>query len=90
MNHDYTHCADYYISRQAAINIVCHDECDDCPDGGCDMYRRLKHLPAADVVEVVRCKDCMHWKDDLDYCDVWEHFISNRAFFCACGRRRTE
>lgn len=41
----------------------------------------------ADVVEVVRCKDCMHWKDDLDYCDVWEHYISNREFFCACGKR---
>ena len=38
-----------YISRKAAINIVCHDECDDCPDGGCDMYRRMKHLPAANV-----------------------------------------
>ena len=43
-----------YISRQAAINIVCDDECDDCPDGGCDMYRRLKRLPAADVVS----RDC--------------------------------
>ena len=42
-----------YISRQAAIRIVCDDECEDCPDGGCDMYRRLKRLPAADVRPVV-------------------------------------
>ena len=43
-----------FISRQAAINIVCDDACDDCPDGGCDMYRRLKRLPSADVRPVVR------------------------------------
>lgn len=54
---DFDHVKDF-ISRQAAINIVCHDDCEDCPDGGCDMYRRMKRLPAADVVEVVRCKDC--------------------------------
>lgn len=45
-----------YISRQAAIRIVCDDECEDCPDGGCDMYRRLKRLTAADVRPVVRGK----------------------------------
>ena len=49
-----------FISRQAAINIVCDDACDDCPDGGCDMYRRLKRLPAADVRPVVRGK----WLDN--------------------------
>ena len=43
-----------YISRQAAIRIACDGECEDCPDGGCDMYRRLKRLPAADVRPVVR------------------------------------
>ena len=47
---------DDYISRQAAIRIVCDDECEDCPDGGCDMYRRLKRLPAADVRPVMRGK----------------------------------
>jgi len=38
------------ITRQSAIRIICDDECEDCPDGGCDMYRRLKRLPAADVL----------------------------------------
>lgn len=55
-----------YISRQSAINIVCDDECDDCPDGGCDMYRRLKRLPAADAVDVVRCKDCRYFYNNPD------------------------
>lgn len=45
-----------YISRQAAIRIVCDDECEDCPDGGCETYRRLKRLSAADVVS----RDCFN------------------------------
>lgn len=49
-----------YIKRQAALNIVCPDDCPDCPDGGCDLYRRMKKVPAADVVEVVRCRECAH------------------------------
>lgn len=52
-----------FISRQAAIRIVCDDECEDCPDGGCDMYRRLKRLPAADVRPVVRAR----WEDETGY-----------------------
>ena len=64
-----------YISRQAAINIVCDDECDDCPDGGCDMYRRLKRLPAADVRPVVRGK----WVPQLT------PYAVKDADICACS-----
>ena len=45
---------DDFISRQAAINIVCDGECEDCPDGGCDMYRRLKRLPAMTNADRIR------------------------------------
>lgn len=63
---DFDHVTDY-ISRQAAINIVCHDDCEDCPDGGCDMYRRMNRLPAADVRPAVRAR----WKSHGD-CGVTE------------------
>ena len=69
-----------YISRQAAINIVCNDECDDCPDGGCDMYRRLKRLPAADVRPVVRGK----WIDTDNYYQRWKCSV------CGCHTRDAE
>lgn len=51
---DFDHVTDY-ISREAVEQIIC-EECGrlGCPDGGCDMYRRLKRLPAADVV----VRDC--------------------------------
>ena len=48
-----------FISREAALNIVCSDDCEDCPDGGCDMYRRLKRLPAADVRPVAEIPDAV-------------------------------
>lgn len=66
-----------YIKRQAALNIVCHDDCEDCPDGGCDMYRRLKRLPAADVRPVVHGK----WEGETDfiYADLSQRVICGKC-----------
>lgn len=48
---DFDHVTDY-ISRQAALNAVCSDDCEDCPDGGCGLYRQIKKIPAAKVEPV--------------------------------------
>lgn len=60
-----------YISREAAITSLCCD-CSatrDCrPGERCVDYARLKEIPAADVVEVVRCRDCKYRDyDDAPY-----------------------
>ena len=54
-----------YISREAAIEKAEYD----------GNYRlvipveAIKGLPAADVVEVVRCENCIHWgKEDCPEC----------------------
>lgn len=81
-----------FISRQAAINIVCHDDCEDCPDGGCDMYRRMKRLPAADVRPVVRA----FWvgeKDGIGICSNCKRLdhIDPLATHCRyCGAEMSE
>lgn len=31
-------------------------------------HDRIEELPAADVVEVVRCKDCIHWSKKIGMC----------------------
>lgn len=31
-----------------------------------DIYNVIKSAPTADVVEVVRCKDCKYWQDNND------------------------
>lgn len=33
---------------------------------------RIKRIPAADAVEVVRCKDCKYWCSTLTYIDLLE------------------
>jgi len=73
-----------YISREAAIETVkfYEAECDPIPRA----IDSLKQISAADVVEVVRCKDCKHWTGiNCGYCEVWEHYISNQNYFCGSG-----
>lgn len=49
---------------------------------------------AADVVEVVRCKDCKHWariKKDYIFasCDL-DALVRLEDFYCAYGKKREE
>lgn len=57
----------------------------------------IKEAPAADVVEVVRCKECkwcVNIGDGQRYC-MWHSNSDDRVFvlkeyFCSYGERRTE
>ena len=37
-------------------------------------------------LEVVQCGMCKHY-DSEQYCEVWEQYIANDAFYCACGAK---
>ena len=67
---------DDYIKRKDAINGIRQNHCSLCPHENknhedihcqyCDYdeaVNDLEDVPASDVVEVVRCKDCKFWKD---------------------------
>lgn len=41
--------------------------------------------PAADVVAVVRCKDCMNWNTRTGYCSMLMMNILDEDFYCAEG-----
>ena len=45
-----------YISREAALEVI----------NGIDSYfaKYIEAIPAADVVEVIRCKDCENYQTD--------------------------
>ena len=55
-------------------------------------------IPAADVVEVVRCRDCRHWNSETGFCNLNSHFsmdgldwdVFNDDDFCSLGERRTD
>ena len=44
------------------------------------------------TIEVTQCSMCAHYNTE-QYCEVWEQYITNDAFYCACGvkaDRKTE
>lgn len=56
----------------------------------------VSRMPTADVVEVVRCKDCKHRHDSLlngspfeDFCDVFPAYIG-KDDYCSYGERADE
>ena len=59
-------------------------------------YEDLKNLPTADVVEVVRCKDCKHGEiDDEDFPEQYLCRHHGSAWnegnhFCSYGERRED
>lgn len=43
----------------------------------------------ADVVEVVRCKDCKHKEKETNkWCKFWNKFCAYDDNYCSCGERR--
>lgn len=64
-------------------------DCDKCSHGKVCAYRHQydDHIvtcshwqPADDVAEVVRCKDCKHWRHETD--GMIDHYEC--AVFCGC------
>lgn len=59
------------------------------------VKRVLMQAPTADVVEVVRCADCVYWEGGYGYCnrvgvDCYGNSSFNKNSFCSCGKRRAE
>ena len=53
--------------------------------------------PAADVVEVVRCKDCIHFLNDTAYCRnngnrycEYDEVMHDDEHFCSYGERKEQ
>ncbi len=59
---------------------------------GCESYREwLEAIPAADVVDVVRCCECVYHDDESQYhyCRKWRRNCPNDSdFFCKWGKRK--
>lgn len=81
---------DEYIERGALIDIIDWD----CDIGKWTLSdRQLDNLPSADVVEVVRCRECRHndlakalRKDGL-WCQYWG-IDPGPDDFCSYGERK--
>lgn len=86
-----------YIKREEAIEASI-DGADDYDVGHYGLSREffiraaINDVDAADVVEVVRCRDCKYWNANLKQCfhktapGMWRE----ETFFCANGERKTK
>lgn len=82
-----------YIKREDALKIfsTSKENWKDYEAAAC-----IAAIPAADAVEVVRCKDCKHWRQSsieksLGLCVFGRLNVRANAydtFFCADGERR--
>lgn len=66
-----------YIEREAALKELNRNSITKklTLANGASIFDTIKNIPAADVVEVVRCKDCEKW-------DTSNRFLNT----CACSR----
>lgn len=56
-----------YIDRKRAIVDACNS-LELYPSEYKTLEDALNKIPAADVVDVIRCKDCIHYMNDTAYC----------------------
>lgn len=65
------------------------------------FLKQLDEMPSADVVEVVRCRDCKYahltYSGDCKQCDMWVDdddlqltLYLDGDFYCSYGERRTD
>ena len=83
-----------YISREDVIHELCdHCQCiryddEECRED-CLWYKAFMDIPTADVVEVVRCRDCVYYNKDSWLCENRLGLpFANPNKYCSMGVRR--
>ena len=79
-----------YITKEQAWEVVKIVARHGGVDSIINADKRLANMPAADVVEVVRCKDCKHsnqYGDGCWHCEKYEGLFSavNPNDYCSYG-----
>lgn len=76
-----------YINKEAAIKAIVEHPSKIAVFTG-KAIQAIQELPTADVMEVVRCKDCIHYGEVGD-CEVHPYDDRfNVNYFCADGERK--
>lgn len=86
-----------YIKREDAIRAIMEyirdgcDESDEFIDGTYKAKLIIEEdIPSADVVEVVRCKDCKEWDAETHSCNIrdsygWDYKPTD---YCSYGEKK--
>ena len=81
-----------YIEKQQAIDAAREDG-KKIPTLAIRIMHDIKAIPAADVVPVVRCKDCIYQTESwsgIKYCEAHGDHIGKDYDYCSNARRRGE
>lgn len=80
-----------YIEREATIRALQPTHAPAINEVLASVIRRV---PAADVVEVVRCRECIHWSDKWEAASITGAHYCRRmglfklpSYYCADGKR---
>jgi len=85
-----------YISREAAVKAIIAKEKREIEndfafnEGLIVASNTVAEIPAADVVEVVRCRDCKFYvagRDRID-CSLMRFYLTYPGDYCSRGERR--
>lgn len=82
-----------YIERSEAIEFIKHNTPNINGETTVKCFvRSLENVPAADVAEVVRCKECKY-RDEMPNKNIWcdKHVVFMRMKpddFCSYGERK--
>lgn len=81
-----------YIDRSELIKVIGTDT---EPFTTSMVFRHIRNAPAADVVEVVRCKDCQFWQDNNGgyphpECRWGKDETPDADDYCSFGERRED
>ena len=81
-----------YIRESDAVQTVL-EKPDMTPDEKAGIIRRLKAIPAADVIPVVRCADCEYfsepgWCENPNTFAILTRGNTSPNWFCADGKRK--
>ena len=83
-----------YIERERAIVDACNS-LELYPSEYAKLEDALNKIPAADVVDVIRCKNCIHYMNDTEYCkkhNKWycelDEEIKPKNHYCSFAERK--
>lgn len=55
-----------------------------------EIWETIDRMPTVDAVEVVRCRDCVHYIKHDKRCGIWNHGGIVPYGFCFLGERRAD
>ena len=85
---------DDLIRKQTVLNMINDVRFGNVTNKLSQLHEAVRNYPSVDAVEVVRCKDCIHF--DGECCDRYADetlgysHSTQPNFFCACVERKTD